>query len=195
MKNKKQIIIGVVIILVFGFLIFKSQSSPRPASTGTGLHGQAFGTTNNTASNNGTSDSFGNSGIKYAPDFTLTSLSGDTIRLSDFRDKKPVILDFFATWCHNCQRAMPELSRKYPEYKDKLEVIGINLNESQSTVNKFVNKYNIVFPIVLDSSGLASRNYGIRYTNTHVLIKKDGSVLKVIPGDLSQRDLDNLIAS
>ena len=50
--------------------------------------------------------------------FTLKKLGGGEITLSDYRDKKPVILDFWATWCPNCRRDMPKLSGFYDKYKD-----------------------------------------------------------------------------
>jgi len=62
-----------------------------------------------------------------APDFSLTLLNGNTITLSEYRGQKPVILDFFTTWCPNCRRDMPRLNRWYGKYKDQVEVIGINL--------------------------------------------------------------------
>lgn len=129
---------------------------------------------------------------QFAPDFTLPNIKGGSITLSDFRGEKPVILDFFATWCHNCERAMPKLSKLYEEYKDDVEIIGVNLRENKRTVEKFINKRNISYPIVLDS-GTTSRTYNVRYTNTHVLVRKDGSILRVVPGDLNENHIKSLI--
>ena len=95
-----------------------------------------------------------------APDFNLTTLDGRQITLSDYRGKKPVILDFFATWCPNCRRDMPKLSGWYEQCKDKVEVIGINLQEREGVAAKFLDSFGIKFPIVLDPRAEAARADG-----------------------------------
>ena len=128
-----------------------------------------------------------------APDFSLQSLDGNTITLSEYRGKKPVILDFFATWCPNCKRAMPKLNKWYEKYKDQVEVIGVDLQEDRNKVQKFIDSRNISFPIVLDPNSQVSRAYGIRYTNTHFLIDIDGNIVREIPGDIRESDVKSLI--
>jgi len=129
-----------------------------------------------------------------APDFSLQKLDGSTITLSQFQGQKPVILDFFATWCPNCQRDMPKLSKWYEEkYKDQVEVIGINLRESSGTVENFVESRGISFPIALDPRSQVANAYGIRYTNTHILIDKEGNIVREIPGDIRESDIQSLV--
>lgn len=129
---------------------------------------------------------------QVAPDFTLEKLSGGTISLAEYKGRKPVVLDFFATWCPNCRRDVPKLNSLYEKYKDQVEVIGIDLHEDESTVRKFVERYGVTFPVVIDS-GKVAQNYGVRYTNFHVLIDKDGNAIKAIPGDISEADILFLI--
>lgn len=134
-----------------------------------------------------------NNNSNQAPDFTLSKLGGGTIKLSDYRGQKPVVVDFWASWCPNCRRDMPNLNRFYEKYKDQVEVIGVNLQESQSVVEKFISSRNISFPIALDPSGQASRAFGIQYTNTHFLIDKEGNLVRTIPGDIREADIQSLI--
>ena len=128
-----------------------------------------------------------------APDFSLSTIDGGTISLSEFQGKKPVVLDFWTSWCPNCRRDMPKLSKMYEKYKDKIEVIGINLQENPAIVERYISSADIVFPIALDPSGQASSAYDVRYTNTHVLIDKDGNIVKTIPGDIRESDIISLI--
>ena len=128
-----------------------------------------------------------------APDFSLLKLDGSTISLSEFKGKKPLILYFFATWCPNCRRDMPKLSSYYEKYKDQVEVIGINLQENNKTVENFITSRHISFPIALDPFSKVNRIYGIRYTNTHILINKEGEIVRVIPGDIKESDIQSLI--
>ena len=128
-----------------------------------------------------------------APDFSLSTIDGGTISLSEFRGKKSVVLDFWTSWCPNCRRDMPKLSKMYEKYKDKIEVIGINLQENPAIVESYISSADIVFPIALDPSGQTSRAYDIRYTNTHILVDKDGNIVKTIPGDIRESDIISLI--
>jgi len=128
-------------------------------------------------------------------DFTLEKLGGGTITLAEYRGQKPVIVDFWASWCPNCRRDMPKLNRWYEQYRDQVEVIGINLQENPDVVQQFVQSNNIVFPIALDVSGVASANFGIQFTNTNFLFNKSGELVRVIPGDIKEADVVSLIES
>ena len=128
-----------------------------------------------------------------APNFTLISLDGDIITLADYHGEKPVILDFFATWCPNCRRDMPKLSNWYEQYKDKVEVIGVNLQERDTTVERYASSAGISFPIVLDPRAEVARAYGVQFTNYHVLINKEGIIAGVVPGDIKKSHILSLI--
>lgn len=129
-----------------------------------------------------------------APDFSLPKLGGGTISLADYKGKKPVVLDFWASWCPNCRRNMPHLNALYQTYKGKIEVIGVNLQEDPGTVQQFIATRGISYPIALDQYSQASQAYGIRYTNTHVLIDKNGNAVRAIPGDIQESDITSLIS-
>lgn len=131
--------------------------------------------------------------VVTVPDFSLEKLGGGQVTLSDYRGQKPVILDFFASWCPNCQRSMPRLSGWYDQYKDDVEVIGVNLREDTTTVESFVSRYGISFPIAMDPDSIAASSYGVQYTNYHVLINRDGSLHDLVIGDISEDDVLGLI--
>ena len=88
---------------------------------------------------------------------------------------------------------MPKLNAWYQKYQGQVEVIGVNLQESESTVRDFISRQGINFPIVLDPTGQASQSYGVRYTNYHILIDKSGQLVKTVPGDLSEGDITSLL--
>jgi len=142
---------------------------------------------------NGGAASVGGALAGPAPSAEMTSLEGGTIRLADYQGDKPVILDFFATWCPNCRRDMPKLNKFYEKYKDDVEVIGVNLRENPGIVQEFISSQNITFPIVLDPFGRVAQDYLVQYTNTHVLIDKEGNIVRVIPGDIRESDVTSLI--
>jgi len=175
-KNSSKIIGAVVIVLI---LIGVSIYTTRDKGSGNDA------TVSKTESL--TSDK------QIAPDFSLEKLGGGTITLAEYKGRKPVVLDFWTTWCPNCKRNMPELSAFYEKYKDQIEVIGINMQENQSLVQKTITDWKITFPIALDTKGSVTRAYGVRYTNVHVLIDKEGNVVRLIPGDVSEADMLELI--
>lgn len=130
---------------------------------------------------------------QQAPEFNLERLDGGKITLSDYKGEMPVILDFWASWCPNCRRDMPRLSRFYETYKNDVEVIGINLQENRKTAGDYISSASISFPIALDPFGATSRNYGVRFTNTHILIDSNGDIFRSVPGDISEAQILELI--
>ncbi len=111
-----------------------------------------------------------------APDFTLWDLASNKVALSQLLNGKEVILSFWASWCPECRREMPHLERFSRIYKDKIEIIGINVGESKSEIGSFVNSLGINYKILLDSRGEIAKLYGIIGVPTNVLINKDGLI-------------------
>ena len=183
-KNTKFYIIGAA--LVVALLIGFGGNENRE------LANNQFGGDNGNANQNEQAPPQQNAPVG---NFTLKTLDGEDLSLSDYKDEKPVILDFWASWCPNCRRDMPKLSSYYDKYKDDVEVIGVNLQERQSVAQKYVDSAGISFPIVLDPGGVAARQFGVQYTNYHVLINKDGTLAGVVPGDISEAQVLALIES
>ncbi len=116
-----------------------------------------------------------------APDFELPSLEGPPVRLSDLRGK-PVIVNFWATWCPPCRAEMPALQRvaqRYQEYG--LTVLLVNQGESPGQVRGFLSSLNITLPALLDD-GRAATVYRVRGLPTTVFIRPDGRIEDVITG-------------
>ncbi len=185
MKKIAIVIVLVVGIGVFLFTAFAKEKNDNIAAPD--LETNALTESQNQAESQNPNESI------LAPDFSLPQLGGGTITLSDYRGNKQVILDFWASWCPNCRRDMPKLNTYYESYRDDVEVIGVNLGESENDASEFIASKNISFPIVLDSYGSVAQLYQMNYTNVHVLIDKDGSVVRVIPGDISEADVLSLI--
>lgn len=145
---------------------------------------------------------FGTKKGDLAYDFELVNLAGEKVKLSDYRGKKPVIIEFWNSWCHNCQREMPKLQKTYEKYDGKFEIIGVNLlsnkglsdiEDSEEKVRSFVKKYNITFPIIFDEKLLAARKYKIKATNHHFLINTDGTIYDSFFIDLEEEVLEEFL--
>lgn len=111
-----------------------------------------------------------------APDFKLKSLAGKSVSLKDFRGEKVVVLDFWASWCAPCLRAIPELNRIQKDYEKDVQVLGINIREKPAAVLSVKKKYMVKYPILLDLNGSVAKEYRVRGIPTLILVDKDGVV-------------------
>jgi peroxiredoxin len=134
-----------------------------------------------------------------APDFTLNDLSGKTFTLSGLRDKKPVLLIFWATWCPACLQAIPYFSEIYTQYSPRgLEVVAINIatNDPLPRVQSFQEVTKLPYRILYDEKNEVSRLYAVFGIPTSLLIDRDGIIEyrgNVLPANVSQL-LDKLVA-
>ena len=129
-----------------------------------------------------------------APDFSLKSVDGKTIRLSDYKDKV-VIVDFWATWCPPCRRGIPDLVSIQKEFKDKLVIIGISLDGEKTIkdVPEFVKSYGINYHIVYGDEKVVSAYGGIQSIPTAFVIDKKGNVVDRHIGLVSKEVYTNKI--
>lgn len=125
-----------------------------------------------------------NLGLEGAPDAVeLSSLLG-----------RPVILDFWATWCGPCQAGAPIVNAVAQRYKDRgLAVIGVNTSDERELAEAFVRKKGLTFPIVYDESNAIARKYGVSSLPTLVVVSKTGKVVAVRRGLTSDSALDELV--
>ena len=111
-----------------------------------------------------------------APDFNLPNLDGDYTSLNSYRGK-PVLLNFWATWCGPCRMEMPFLQEIYDEWTDKgLVLLTVNLGESTNVARNFMQENGFTMPVLLDSSRVLLNSYQITGIPTTFFIDKDGIV-------------------
>lgn len=129
-----------------------------------------------------------------APDFTLTDLDGEPIKLSALRGQL-VVLNFWATWCEPCRAEMPELERIYQQYQPGLVVLGVNLQEQPEDVRRFTRSINVTYPILLDPDGLVARLYKIIQLPNTYFIDRQGTIQARHIGSLSAEKLQEYLDS
>ena len=118
-----------------------------------------------------------------APDFTLTTLDGQSVQLSELRGQ-PVVVNFWASWCPPCRAEMPALQRIHDEYsKQGLVILAVNATaqDNLADIQSFLNEYNLTVPVPLDP-GDASRAYQIRSLPSTFFIGRDGIIREVVIG-------------
>jgi len=125
---------------------------------------------------------------KAAPDFELQNLDGQSISLSDLKGK-PVLVNFWATWCTPCVSEMPYIQEIHEDWSDRgLMVLAINMGESSSKVEQFLQKHNLSLPVLLDTKQVVARRYGIRAIPTTFFIDKDGIVRNKVIGAFPSKE-------
>lgn len=126
-----------------------------------------------------------------APVFSLTGLDGQHYEVGGKRDK-PLLLNFWASWCDPCKEEAPDLVNLYKKYGDQLDVYGVNVTayDKLEDAKKFVEEYHYTFPVLLDEKEEVYRRYnGIAFP-TNVLIDKNGVIQEVIVGILPPEELE-----
>ncbi len=130
-------------------------------------------------SSNSTTPTVGNP----APDFQFYNPEEEPISLSDLRGK-PVMLNFWATWCGPCVSEMPYIQQVYEEWSARgLVLLAINIGETSSQVEEFLQNHNLSVPVLLDTRQVIAQKYSIRAIPTTFFIDKDGIIqaMKVGP--------------
>jgi len=121
-------------------------------------------------------------------DFELPDLDGSSLSLSSLQDK-PVVINFWATWCGPCKEEMPLLDQFAIDYSDEMVVLGVNFAESPDVVARFVKEERIGFPILLDESGNVNNLYFVRNYPTTFFIDGEGVLRAQHIGLLSEETL------
>jgi peroxiredoxin len=131
---------------------------------------------------------------KLAPDFNLKDLSGNNVKLSDYKGKI-VILNFWTEWCNYCKEEMPDLNElnKEIEKENKAVIIAIDSQESPDVVKEYLSSNNINLKVLLDEDGSVTQSYGVSGFPNTFIINKDGSIYTLIPGATNKETLLKLL--
>lgn len=111
-----------------------------------------------------------------APDFQLQTLTGDDVKLSDFRGNR-VMINFWATWCPPCRAEMPDME-KFHQDKDVV-ILAVNLTDTESSledVENFTDEYKLTFPILMDTYLDVANLYAIQPIPTTYMVDSNGLI-------------------
>lgn len=123
-----------------------------------------------------------------APDFSYTLADGTTTRLSDWQGK-PVVLNFWATWCLPCVEEMPTIERAYAAGNGDLVVLAVNRNELPAAIARFAPTVGVTFPLIADLGGAIGDRYSVTSLPTTFFIASDGTIAARHIGALSEAQL------
>ncbi|MBD2869614.1 redoxin domain-containing protein [Paenibacillus arenilitoris] len=127
------------------------------------------------------------------PPFKLADLDGNLRELSDY-EGKPVVVNFWGTFCPPCVKEMPEFERQYEKWKDQgLVILAINLSEDTLTVNNFVRRFELQYPILRDVNRKTERSYGLKSYPTTFFIGRDGKIAEIKVGGMTEAEIDERV--
>jgi len=127
-----------------------------------------------------------------APEWTLPDLEGRTVALADLRGK-PVVLDFWATWCTPCEFQIPILNEVFERYRDRVEFVGVAVDvDGREVVAPFAKERAIAYRVLLGDEELAQR-YGARGFPSLYVIGKDGNIALSHVGVIDVDDLEEAL--
>lgn len=129
-----------------------------------------------------------------APHFSLIGLDGKTYKVEGKRNK-PIVINFWASWCGPCQEEAPDLAKVYKKYKDQIDFYAINStsNDQLGEAKKFVETYELPFPVPLDEKGVVSKQYQIIAFPTTFFIDKNGMIVHQVMGMLDEAELEKQV--
>jgi len=131
--------------------------------------------------------------FEKAPSFHLEDLTGKIVKLGDFSGKV-VYLDFWGTWCPPCIEETPHLIELYKRYQDKgFVVVGISLGESQRSVENFVKKMKVPYPVLFGDEEVVDNYHGIAFLPTAFVIDRKGFIRRKIFGYRDKEEIEQLI--
>ncbi|MBD8004640.1 peroxiredoxin family protein [Bacillus norwichensis] len=135
------------------------------------------------------------------PDFELETLDGQFVKLSDYKGQK-VILNFWASWCPPCKAEMPHMENYYKAKakQENVEILAINLTSAErggnarKKVQKFIEEYDLTFPVPLDENGKLGKTYQAYTIPTTYMIDTNGMVHTRIIGPMDEETIEKIVS-
>lgn len=161
---RKQIMVAIVVVFLAGLAIFQTSTANK--------------------------EEFPKVGFK-APHIYLQGLEGKTYSFETL-EGKPVVINFWASWCGPCKLEAPELVRLYEKYKDEVEIYAVNLTSGDDvkSAKAFAEHYGFQFPVLLDVEGDVADRYQIQAIPSTFFVNGKGTIIYKATGLVSAQTLE-----
>ena len=119
-----------------------------------------------------------------APDFTMFDMEGNEVKLSDFLGK-PVILNFWASWCGPCKMEMPDIQEFYELYGEEIHFLLVSVDDSVDDAKAFIADAGYTFPVYFDTTSMGAYTYGASSIPLTYFIDANGDLAAYYPGAMT----------
>ena len=176
----------VLLIALGAYQYFSKDNTPNNLATLAPVSTDGTGETDGTAESETSENA--NPQALLAPDFTVFDLEGNAHKLSDYKGK-PVVLNFWASWCDPCKREMPAFNEIYAQYGQNVHFLMVNLTdgleETVASASGFIAENGYNFPVFYDTDMDAAQAYGASSVPVTYFIDAQGYLLAYYPGALN----------
>lgn len=183
MKNKIKVMIIVLVLMatVLGaFALYRTLGDKVAPPQSLGVNEQTYDTQETKAATNS------------APDFTVYDKDGNEVKLSDFFGK-PIVLNFWASWCSPCKAEMPGFEEKYKETGDSVQFLIVNMTdntrETVDVASEFIASQGYTFPVYYDTAQSAAIAYSVYSLPTTYFIDAQGNLVTYASGAIDSATL------
>lgn len=192
------LLIALLLVLGVGMIAYRTLSLDHaPDRVESGLLAKPTETDEDGAADNQTGTPETDGEPIAAVDFTVYNADGTTVKLSDFYGK-PILINFWATWCSPCKTEMPDFEKVYKDYGEDVVFMMVNMTSGRDTVesaSKFVADAGYTFPVYYDKDMDAASTYGAYSIPMTVLIDADANIVGAQVGILSEDVLREVLDS
>ena len=137
----------------------------------------------------------GTAGNKPAPNFTVQNVKGEKTELADLSGK-PIVLNFWATWCSPCQRELPAFDKMYKVYGEKVQFLMVNVDgggTAPQEIQQSMESAGFSFPLYFDLTNSAAAAYRVASIPISFFIDANGNIISSHLGSMSEKQLENEI--